>query len=77
MKSTVADANKDATSHLDTVACAEATPHGRREPNAYELYRITARNLMRTVIADDLAVRLAARADIAVVNYALHLGFAL
>lgn len=77
MKSTVADANKDATSHLDTVACAEATPHGRGEPNAYELYRITARNLMRTVIADDLTVRLAARADIAVVNYALYFGFAL
>lgn len=77
MRSKVAEANIDATSHLDTVACSEATPHGRHEPNADELYRVTARNLMWTRIADDLTVRLAARADIAVVNYAVYAGFAL
>ncbi|MGT2436941.1 glycosyltransferase [Bradyrhizobium betae] len=77
MKSRVAEANIDAMSHLDTVACSEATPHGRHIPNADELYRVTARSLMQTVIADDLTARLAARADIAVVNYAMYAGFAL
>lgn len=77
MLRTVPEANIDATSHLDTIACARTTPHGRHVPDGDELYRVTACNLMRTVIADNLAARLAARADIAVVNYALYLGFAL
>lgn len=77
MKSRIAEANVDATAHLDTIACAGATPHGCSAPSADELYRVTARTLMRTVIADELAARLAARADIVVVNYALYAGFAL
>lgn len=77
MLGTVPEANIDVASHLDTIACAEAAPRGRHVPDADELYRVTACNLMRTVIADELAARLAARADIAVVNYALNLGFAI
>lgn len=73
----VADANVDATPHLDTVACADGVPESLNEPNADELYRRTVRNRMQTVIADDLVARLAARADIAVVNYTIHMGLAL
>ncbi len=77
MTLTVADANVDATPHLDTVACADGTPEAINETNADELYRRSIRTLMQAVIADDLVARLAARADIAVVNYTVHMGFAL
>lgn len=77
MNLTVAEANVDATPHLDTVACADGAPEALNESNADELYRRTVRNRMRTVIADDLVARLATRADIAIVNYTVHMGFAL
>ncbi|MFT4121261.1 glycosyltransferase [Bradyrhizobium sp.] len=77
MIGTVADANVDATPHIDTLACTAGAPETIEDENAYELQRHSLRNTMRLVIPDDLMSRMVARADIAVVNYVLHLGFAL
>lgn len=77
MNLTVAEANIDATPHLDTVACADGTPESINASNADELYRRTIRNRMQAVMADELVARLAARADVAIVNYTVHMGFAL
>lgn len=77
MKTIVREANVDATPHLETIACAAGVPELITEATTDNFYHRLASNRMQAVIADDVMTRLAARADVAVVNYALHVPFAL
>jgi hypothetical protein len=77
MAITFAEANIDATPHLDTVACAPGAPESIDETEADRYLRRQLRNRATAAIADDALIpRLAARADVAVVNYIVHMGFA-
>lgn len=73
----VEETNVDATTHIDTLACATGLPPIVDDREADEYLRHSIRGRINLVIPDDLMSDLVARADIAVINYVYHMGFAL
>jgi hypothetical protein len=78
MAPVLADGTSDAAPHLEAVACAPGAPetHGSDQGDRYLLRELRSRT-WATITDDALVARLAARAEIAVVNYIVHMGFAL
>ncbi len=70
------EATMDAAPHVEVFAC----PDGDYEPldrsPADEAYRALVRSRMSATTDDELVARLAARAGVAIVNYAVNLAFA-